>query len=459
MDFHERPLKEVRYPALTRFALFHEVGTGKTMTCIGIAGALYQSRLARRVLVVCPSSVVSVWPAEFKKWADYPVRVHPLSGPVKKRSQNLLEIINGPTTQHLTVVVTNYEATWRMEDVLAEYNCDLIICDEAHRLKSHTAKQSGACQRLGLKSQYAIAATGTPVANLALDLFGIYSYLDPSVYGKSFTAFRARYAHTVDLPGGAKMVTGMRQDMLADLAEKAHSIAHRATKADALDLPDTSSVNIPVTLEPKARKLYDALRKDSIALLESGDVVLGDNVLTRVLRLQQITGGFAHSEEHKTVELVSEAKMKALTDLLSDLPGKTVVFCRFTAEIKMIQRHLEKTGVGHVVIDGSVPMGDRGALVEKFQSDAGVSVFLGQIQAAGEGITLTASSSMVFYSTGWGLKDYEQACGRIHRPGQHHPCTYYHLVAESTIDERVVDALREKRDVAQLITDDWRTLL
>lgn len=440
---------------MNSFALYHDVGCGKTLTATGIIGELVNRGLVRRVLVVAPVSVVGVWPVEVAKWADYPIRVTPLVGSGSRR----VDLIKREClSSDPVIVVTNYEAIGRsknIQDALADYAADLVILDEAHRIKNHTAKQSKAICRLGRKASYRLVLTGTPVANLALDLFGIYQFLDPSVFGGSFTAFRARYAHTVQLPGGGMMVTGMRRELLGELSEKAHSIAHTVTKEEALDLPDFVDVDIPIIFEPKALKFYEELKRESIAYFSEQDAATAPNILTRLMRLQQATGGFVNSDNGSYYE-VSSAKMSALKDVVSDAAGKVVVFARFTPEIRMITRACEEAGLNPVMIDGSVPMSERAQLVESFQNDDSVRVFVAQIQSAGLGITLTAADTAIFYSTGWSLAEYAQARGRVHRIGQNNKVTYIHLVVKDTVDELIVSRLRDKQDIADIVQNKWR---
>jgi len=301
--------------------------------------------------------------------------------------------------------------------------------------------------------------TGTPVANLATDVFGIYKWLDESIFGSSRTAFIARYAYTQALPNGGSMILGMREHMMSELTAKVHSIAHRASKESALDLPDTVDVDIPITLGAKAMRAYRELKAEAITFLESGEVVVAQHVLTRLLRLQQIAGGYAKDAEGWTVNIGSE-KLDALRDIYADEAGKLVVFCRFSAEVRDAYMLAEKQGLCPVVIEGSVTADDRTENIHRFQTDDDCRVLVAQIQAASTGITLTAANHCVFYSTGYGLAEYEQAKARVHRIGQASKVTYTHLVAAQTVDEAIIKALREKKHIADLIENDkWKDLL
>jgi len=437
------------------YGLWHEMGTGKTLTGIALTGALSVSR----VLILAPVSVVSVWPREFEQWADYDFNIEELQGTAKKRLSTI-EFMSKYPSSGVDVLVTNYEIVGRNKEIhanLLEWAPELIICDEAHRIKNPTAKQSKAVCALGSQAKYRIAATGTPVSNLTHDIFGIYKFLDIGVFGSSITPFKNRYCILKSAPYGGNMVVGMKPDMLPELTSKMHSIAHRVSKEDALDLPPTLTVSVPVELEPKARKAYEELKQEAITIL-GGGVVAAPHILTQMLRLQQVAGGYIPDEDKK-MNLISTAKMDSLLDLLDALTGKAVIFARFTAEIKGICEQVEKLGIDFVKIDGSVPSRERGGLVERFQTNDACRVFIGQIKAAGEGLTLHAADTAIFYSKTMSLAEDEQAKARVHRSGQLKPVTFYNLTCMNTIDERIVKMLDNKQDAATLVQDGWRDMI
>lgn len=235
-----------------------------------------------------------------------------------------------------------------------------------------------------------------------------------------------------------------------------HSVAFRATKAECLDLPETTDIIRTVQLEPTARKLYKNLVKESFTELDKGEVT-ATNVLTKLLRLSQLTGGFICSDDSSKAEQVSNAKMSVLEDIVdaSIQEGKKlVIIARFVPELHAICKMLDKKGIRHSLIMGGIT--DRGEQVAQFQNNPEVSVFVGQIATAGMGITLTAASTMVFYSLDYSMSNFEQTKARIHRVGQKFPCTYLYLSAEGTVDTKVLQALKNKADLARILVDDCR---
>jgi len=447
---------------LPNFAALMEMGCGKTLTAIAIAGHRYKYDGLRRVLVVAPLSVVPVWPKEFKQYAAFPTEVIALQGTSKDKAETLKKW--PPPGDKLQVAVINYESTWRVEKELAAWiRGGMIICDESQRIKTPGAAQSKCLHRLGQLAAYRMILTGTPVTQSPLDFYSQYKFLQPEIFGGSFTAFRARYAQMVPLDKsrpmqGPKKIVGYQR--LDELVKKAHSIAFRVTKAEALDLPNEIIQPHYVELEKDARHVYNELRKEAIAEL-SGGTVTAANVLTKLLRLSQVTGGFV-TDENGFVHRVGSEKMNAFDELLSDLLDagkKVVVFARFIPEINEIGKLLEKRGIEYRVITGDVKQADRGQAVQDFQTNPEVKVFVAQIQTAGLGITLTAADTAIFYSMDFSLANHEQAKARIHRIGQKYPVTYIYLLAQGTVDEHIYDALREKKNVADLVVDRWREFM
>lgn len=202
--------------------------------------------------------------------------------------------------------------------------------------------------------------------------------------------------------------------------------------------------------------MYNDLVKESYAELGKSEVTV-TNVLTRLLRLSQLTGGFIGDDEGNAPQRISTAKLSALEDIVEQVlqeGKKLVIIARFVAEIKAISKLLEKRSIRYSCIMGGVK--DREEQVTAFQNDPNTQVFIGQIATAGLGITLTAASTMVFYSEDYSMSNYEQAKARIHRVGQEENCTYIYLVAKDTVDEKVLEALRSKADLARTLVDDYR---
>lgn len=415
----------------------------------------------KKVLIVAPTSVCAVWPKEFNDYANFKYTVKVLLGDKKSRIKALDDLDKFPF-EALKVAVINYESTWREDifDRLLAFDADLIIADESQRIKTHDAAQSKAMHQLGDKARYKLILSGTPVQNEAVDIFSQYRFLDPTIFGMNFYAFRGRYC----VMGGFNRKQIVQYRDLDALIKKEHSIAYRVTKEEALDLPEQTFENRYITLSKKERNIYDKLRRDSFAELDGGGTITATTVLTKLLRLQQFTGGFLVEDDAARPQLVSRGKLDALTDILQDYvvegKKKLVIFARFIPEvmeiIKLSNDMVGKHGMKTVAIYGDIKKELRGDIVQQFQTDPATMVFVGQIDTAGTGITLTAADTCVYYSENFNYATYEQSLSRIHRIGQRHPCTYIHLVAEKTVDELILKSLAAKEDLAKTIVDDWR---
>ena len=442
------------------FGELFEMGCGKTLTTIAVAGALYNLGKIDRVLVVAPTSVCSVWPHDLNQFATFPWEARVLLGDKKKRLKALNELENWPF-KALRIAVINYESTHRegIFEALAAYKPDLIVCDESQRIKNPSAAQSKALHKLGDAAPFRMILSGTPVQNNAVDLYSQYRFLDPAVYGANFYAFKNRYC----IMGGygQHQIVGYRN--MDELVEKEHSVAYRVTKEECLDLPQQTFINRYVQFTDAEQAIYEQLRKGSFLELETGENVTATTILTMYLRLMQLTGGFLTADESTRPKQVNTAKLDALADIVDDYVvdagKKLVIFARFRAEIAAIENLLRLRKIQYGSIYGDVPMEERGKIVEDFQTNPDTKVFVAQIQTAGLGITLHAASTAVFYSYDYNYANYAQALARIHRIGQRLPVTYIHLVVDGSIDEKILAALENKEDMAKTVVDSWREVL
>lgn len=426
-------------------------GTGKTLTSIAVAGRGYLIGKVKKLLILCPSSVMSVWPMEFEKYADFPFECKALDGSREKR---IKEMGSFDKSDSLKVAVINYESSWRLIDELLLWNADMIIADEAQRIKGHNTSQSKAAHKLGDKAKYKLALTGTPIQNSPLDFWSIYRFVDKAIFGTSFYGFKNKYA----VMGGYGNYQIISYKNLDDLTRKAHSIAYRVTKKEALDLPEEIEETLYIELEAKARKIYENVRIESYAEIEKGEVT-ATNILIKLLRLQQITGGFLKTDDGIQTK-VSTAKLDVLKDRFQDLLAenkKAVIFAKFTSEIKAVETLIKSLiKDNYIVISGETPIKQRGDIIKSFQENEQIKICIAQLQTAGVGITLHSADTAIFYSLDYNYANFEQAKSRIHRIGQKNNCTYIYLVAKGTIDEKIIKALDKKEDIAKRIVDNWR---
>lgn len=427
--------------------LYMGMGTGKSKVAVD----LVINFGFQRVLILCPKSVINVWPKEFQKhaghtrWAVLPLNKGSIAQRMEEAEKFLhLQRVKG----NQAIIVMNYEAVWRSPFdswVVNFANFDLVICDESHRIKSPGSQVSKYLAKLADRVPYRLCLTGTPMPHGPLDVYGQYRFLDKGIFGTSFTKFRARYAQLVPLgeTGAFKVVGYMNQDELHD---KFYSIAYRADR-DVLELPEAIHNIREVELEDKSMKIYKNLERDFYSWIDEGKEVTINNALTKILRLQQVTSGYLPTDDGQLVQIGSE-KAEALADLFEDIPSNEpiVVFCRFRQDLDTIVMTAQKSGRTVCELSG------RCNQLADWQQGK-YNVIAVQIQAGGVGVDLTRACYCIYYSVGHSLGDYEQSLARTHRPGQKRTVFYYHLIASGTIDEKVYKSLQQKKDVVRAILD------
>ncbi|MFA5543406.1 MAG: DEAD/DEAH box helicase [Bacilli bacterium] len=467
-------------------ALFMEQGTGKTLSAIAVLGMRYKLGQIKKALIIAPLSVLSEWKRQFDEHSDFPYQVEVLTSK-RKRKSGIPEF----EPERLHVIVTNYETVWKREksnkdceskkrkganpdDIIRQWYPDFIILDESQKIKSKRTKQSSAIIKLGKRKIYKMILTGTPISQNPLDIVSQYQFLDKTIFGTHFGKVRDRYA----VMGGYynKEIIGLRiiptipgtnkpnpyydPELEKEFMEKLNSISYRVTKSEALDLPEETDQFLYTQLENSTLSIYNQMVKKSILEIDGG-YITAPIVLTQILRLQQITGGFLKDEENGKIINVGNEKLSLLEETLSDLiekGKKVVIFAMFRPEIKAISDIITKMGISHRVLTGDTEQSERELYISDFQNKKEVKVFVSQIRTGGVGITLTSADTSIFYSLGYSLNDYLQAKARLHRIGQKNKVTHIHLIVEDRIDEGIIRVLREKKDVSKMVVDDLKNL-
>lgn len=439
---------------LDALGLFMDMGTGKSRVVVD----LIQNRDHKRVLIICPRSVVGVWPKQFsihgrgKFNVVAPRATTPGGGStsVPQRSAQIKDALERAPKDVPLVCVINYEATYRspMAEVLLAQKWDLVVLDESHRIKAPGGKASMFCGKLGRRSAHRAALTGTPMPRSPLDIYAQYRFLDPGIFGTSFAAFRNRYA-VMGGYGGHEVLGYQNQD---DLAKRMYSIAFRVMAEDVLDLIPVLHEERSVPLEPEAQNVYRELYANLVADVGVGRVNAA-NALVKILRLQQVTSGALPVEDpdDDTVKmtLVSTAKRNLLSDTIEPLPTKEpiVVFCRFKWELGYIREVAEEQGRRYGELSGK----SKDGLTEESTMREDIDVLGVQIQSGGVGIDLTRARYHVYLSTGHNNGDYMQSLKRGDRPGQERQVVYYHLFCDATIDKDIHAALADGKSVTDFV--------
>ena len=425
--------------ALDRPATLLNLGLGAGKTRVALT--LLERWGARNVLILAPKAVVTTrtWQREADRM-DSSIRPIAPSGDTKKK----LSIARSASSPMCWVF--NYEAIWRkgLKEWALGQDWDAVVLDESTKIKSAGGVTSRFVAQLTKKAKRRLALTGTPLAHSPLDAYGQFRFLDPEIYGTSVTRFRNRYAEVVqrktrDGRSYPEIVDWVNMD---EFARKFHSITFTVRSEDVLDLPPLTVDRITFELEPKTMKVYREMKKH-LAVMINDEPVLAANGGVTLLRLQQITGGYARGIDGNYIDTGDRSKLEALRDLLQamgDVP--VVVWTRFTRDVECIRDLVEGLGRTAYELSGRINSVDLWKL-----STAGV--LIANIQAGARGVDFTHGRYAIYYSIGFSLDDYEQSLKRLHRPGQEHPVTTYQLAAKGTVDEYVYRAIDERRDLVK----------
>jgi len=326
----------------------------------------------------------------------------------------------------------------------------LMAIDESTTIKTPTAKRTKNIIGLGKLSKYRRIMTGSPVTKNPLDLYTQCLFLSPWLLDfQSYYAFRNRYAvmKSMHVRGRTIQVVHEFQN-LAELSDKLKDFSYRVLKKDCLDLPPKNWTKRHITLSKEQQKVYDQMKKTALATL-NGKVTSTMNVITQLMRLQQITCGHFTADDGST-QLISNNRITELMDVLDETEGKAIIWGHWQKDIQNIVDEIEKVhGLESVVsYYGLTPQDERQDNIRKFQDDPRCRFMVGTPSTGGYGITLTAANTVIYYSNGYDLEKRLQSEDRAHRIGQKENVTYVDIIAEKTVDEKIVKSLRKKINIA-----------
>ena len=416
---------------------FNEAGTGKTSSVIWAADYLMSQGLVKRVLVICPLTIMySAWQADVFKTAMHR-SVGVAYGPAAKRKK----ILNG----EYDFIVTNYDGVGILFDDIKNGDFDLIVVDEANAYKSTSTVRWKVLAKLVQPHTRLWMLTGTPASQSPLDAFGLARLVSPDKIPKYATAWRDKVMSQVTRFKWVPKPTS-KTDVF-----KALQPAIRFSKADCLDLPEVLYQTRDIPLTPQAQKYYARIRDDML-VQAAGEQISAVNAAARLSKLLQISGGAVYSDGKEVVEFDVSPRLKALDEVLDETENKVIVFVPFTHTIELVARHLTENGISNEIINGAVSAAGRGQIVNKFQSSPTPRVLVIQPQAASHGVTLTAADTIVFWYPVMSVETYLQCIARIDRVGQKIRMTVVHLQG-SDVEKRMYKMLQGKVDSHEQLID------
>lgn len=416
---------------------FNEAGTGKTSSVIWAADYLMNEGLIKRVLVICPLTIMySAWQADVFKTAMHR-SVGVAYGPAAKRKK----IINGD----YEFIVTNYDGVNVIYDEILNGKFDLIVIDEANAYKSTSTQRWKLMAKLIQPHTRLWMLTGTPASQSPVDAFGLAKLVSPHRVPKYTTAWRDKVMHQI-----TKFKWIPKPTSRADV-HYALQPAIRFSKSECLDLPPVLYQTRIVPLTPQVFKFYHKIREEML-ISAAGEQISAVNAASKLSKLLQISGGAVYSDTKEVVEFDISPRLNALIEVLEETDQKTLVFVPFTHTIQLVSRFLNEKGVDNEIINGSVSAIARSAIVNKFQTTPSPKVLIIQPQAASHGVTLTAADTIVFWSPVMSVETYLQCIARIDRVGQVNKMTVVHLQG-SDVEKRMYAMLQTKVDSHEKLVD------
>ena len=443
------------------FAYFMEMGTGKSKVLIDNMSMLYDKGLINGALIIAPKGV-------YKNWFDSEIPTHMAdhiekkmvlweSSAGKSKEKELDTLFKSSYDLHILIMNVEALSTKKGKQFAEKFlSChkSLMAIDESTTIKNPGAIRTKTIIGLGSNVKYKRILTGSPVTKSPLDLFTQCAFLDPWLLDhQSYYSFKTRYAITKQINVSGRMVqivVGYRN--LPELSEKIKPFSHRVLKDDCLDLPPKTYMKRTIQLTEEQNKVYKQMKEIALATL-NGKLTTTHNVITQLMRLHQITCGHFKSDDGQTQKIANN-RLDELMDVLSEMEGKAVIWAHYRYDIESIVEAITKEYGEKSVVTyyGDTSTEDRQKAIKLIQDPKSeVRFIVGTPQTGGYGITLTGASTMIYYSNGYDLEKRQQSEARIDRIGQEKPMTYIDIIAEGTVDEKIVKALRTKVDIATQI--------
>ncbi len=405
---------------------FNEQGTGKTAAVIWAADYLMKLGLIRRVLIICPLSIMkSAWQQDLFRFAVHrSCDIAYGARPVRKK------IINSSAE----FVIINFDGLEIVADDVKNGGFDLIVVDEASAYKNMQTNRWKTLRDVISKDTWLWMLTGTPAAQSPVDAYGLARLINPDGVPKFFGQFRDKVMEKVGqfrwLPRPSAEATVFN----------ALQPAIRFEKAQCLDLPDVTYVERDAPLTPQQAKYY-AILKQMMVMSAGGEEVTSVNAAVKINKLLQISGGAVYSDDKEVIEFDVSNRLNVVQEVIEEASHKVLVFVPFTHTIELLKRHLTKSGIKSEVISGQVPVSQRNDIIQRFQSQEDTRVLIIQPQAASHGLTLTAANVIIWYAPVTSVETYLQANARINRPGQKNPMTIVHITG-SQVEANLYKMLR-----------------
>ena len=468
---HQREAME-RSIGVNAYGFFMEMGTGKSKVLIDSIAYLGNTQQIDFALIIAPKGVYRNWinkeiPEHFPNdirhsvcaWQANQTKSYKDEAKAFFFSQELGVKIFIMNVEAFSSAKGKAAGEW-MAEKFGRFG--LIAIDESTTIKNHKAKRTKSLLKIAAKFKYRRLLTGSPVTKSPMDLFAQFQFLNPMILGfDSYYAFQGRYAIMQKRNMGAhsfQQILGYRN--LEELTDKIDPFTFRVLKKDCLDLPDKTYTVRNVGLTMEQIRMYKDLQKEAMTLLENGELVSAPQVITQMLRIQQLLSGHLKTDEGEMIEIPTQ-RLSAMMECIEEVSGKIIIWSRFRYDIVHIQRELAKVYGKDSVVSyyGDTSDQDRQIAIDRFQN-GNARFFVANPATAGYGLTLTEANTVIYYANDFNLETRIQSEDRCHRIGQKNSVTYIDKITEGTIDEKIVKALRDKIDIgARVLGEEAREWL
>ena len=423
---------------------FNEQGTGKTGSVIWAADYLMKLGVIRRVLVLCPLSIMqSAWQNDLFKFA-----VHRTSAVAHSHSRDKrIQIVNSDAE----FVICNYDGLAIIKDAVKNNEFDLIVVDEANAYKTPSTTRWKTLNSILRPDMWVWMLTGTPASQSPVDAYGLAKIVNPSNVPKFFGSFRDMVM--------AK-ITQFKWIPKPDAEKVVHNVlqpAIRFTKEECLDLPDITYSTRQVPLTKQQLKYYEVIRKNMIAQA-AGEEITTVNAAANLNKLLQLSCGAVYSDSGDVIAFDASNRLAEMKEVIEEASHKVLVFAPFRHAIEIIAEYLKNQGISAEIINGAVPANRRTEIFQRFQEQTDPKVLIIQPQAAAHGVTLTAANVIIWFGPITSVETYLQANARVHRAGQRNPCTVVQLQG-SPVESRMYKMLEAKVDIHNKVIDLYKNVL
>lgn len=422
---------------------FSEMGTGKTASAIWAADFLMKQKQVKRVLVICPLSIMdSAWRNDLFTFAMH--RTVDVAHGGKEKRKKIVK-------QGADFVIINYDGIETVYDEIKNGGFDLFIVDEATHYKNPQTRRWKTLASLIKPESWLWMMTGTPAAQSPMDAFGLAKLVNPTGVPRFMGTFRDKVMYKVT------QFKWMPKPEATEVVFNALQPAIRYTKEECLDLPDIVYTKRQVELTAQQRKYYNELKK-KMAIAAAGEIVTAANAAVNLNKLLQISAGAVYTDDGEVLEFDIKNRYKVLREVIDETPQKTLVFVPFKHAITILTNKLNADGIPTEYIRGDVPARKRTEIFDRFQNTPEPRVLVIQPQAAAHGVTLTAADTVVWWGPTSSLETYAQANARVHRSGQNHKCTVVQL--QGSFSEQYIYKLLDNRiDVHSDIINLYKKIL